>query len=415
MRITSSLRTRRGLTGDDGSIVLALFAVALLLTTVGVAVSAVILGQKQGRSDRSFETALRTAEIGLDRMVAVIKSDPLVATSALPAMTGVYEPSTKQYYDVSVSRTPAMPASPPSGDVTWTITAVGRSAAPPMVDRQIQATVKSGSAFSLAVFAKEKLVLNGSNAADSYNSLNPGGNKMCTQGNKVHPCTKTGNGHVGSEGTITLKGNGSTGSDVDAVDVFFAKDPDNDLPPLPDATGECTAACPDLTQYPGHYFVPRPAVCDNATYTSAYTGFLSAGVNSFADTNITLTPQSMPTLLPGQKVILCAKGTITLDGKKSGINVDAAGDPQPASNLFIFLAESFGGSPSLNSINHCAISAAIYAPAAAFTGSAQCDIFGSMIVNSISTNGGVGFHYDDALGAADVNLPVVVSDWRELG
>jgi hypothetical protein len=275
-------------------------------------------------------------------------------------------------------------------------------------------TVAVGATFDRALYARTGVNMVGSNSADSFDSSVVGGSCVHRSGQRVTMCSPTGNGRIGTEGNLNLHGN--TGGAVDGVDVFFARQAllPSGITALTGATGDCSGGCPDLVAHRDHYVVQPSAVCDGAPYTDVWQGQpLHAGINSFVDTDITLTDSSMPTTLaPGQRVILCAKGTLTITGTK-GLNMASNGEPNPPGNLLIFLAKTSGSAPALNFANHCEIAAAIYAPDASFSGGAQCDVYGSMIVNSVGTQGGVGIHYDDALGRVPVNVPVSTSKWRE--
>jgi hypothetical protein len=74
---------------------------------------------------------------------------------------------------------------------------------------------------------------------------------------------------------------------------------------------------------------------------------------------------------------------------------------------------STGTGPTLTFGNHAAVSAAIYAPSAAFGGGSQGNIFGSLVAGSINNNGGWNFHYDESLADVTDNAPLVGENWRE--
>ena len=101
------LRGRCG--GERGSIPMALLAIMMMSAIIGVTAANVIAGEKQSQFDDSYERALQVAEVGADRIAAIVEANVAPPASA----TGTVGSGT---YTVTSA-----------GDVNgWTITSIGQ-------------------------------------------------------------------------------------------------------------------------------------------------------------------------------------------------------------------------------------------------------------------------------------------------
>lgn len=425
----------RGVADDRGSLLVAMLVILLLSALALTAVATALRGQVDTRRDENFEQALAAAEYGSDALVAQIRQDLWRDPASLITGSGLPVSGTNGTYDAQVVKDTA-----PNGTPVWTVTTTGRVGES---SRTVQVEVGAGPGLDLAFYARSGFTMSGSGSSDSYDSR-AGTPCVEKQGNTIEicPASATGRGRVATEGSMTLHGNTADG--VDGVDIYYATQGTLDaynpgeVQSDANATGRCDQCppaggispdgLPKVRAFPDRIQLDQPAVCLNRSFNPWTMGTrLVAGVNAYSGSEelpIRIDDDTLPlTLTDDQSVILCARGTIEIDGHDNGVNMFAPVDnqspptPRKASRLFIFLDRLDGGAPSLNFKNHCAISALIYAPNASFAGAksnAQCDIYGSMLVNSITTQGGVGLHYDEALADATVNVPVHVGQWREI-
>ncbi len=434
---------RYRLADDRGSLPIAMLAVLVVAALVSVVLSSVVTGQRQTRFDESFEQALQIAEVGLERMVALVESreatDSFTVCAAPPAGCPV---DGGQYWGEAVKD---------SAD-DWTIEAQGRASDGTV--RSLQAVVDVRSLFNLAAFGKFFSDFNGGNGADSYRSgswnlsvyprtftQSDTGSNICMDGTSspadpsrssdsdVRMCTPTGNGVVATNGELFLKG--GVIDDTDYVEIHHARDRISD--PLPDATGYCkgvatTCSTPYETecdvrgagakklQYCRDPIVlPSDPVTPPSAPTGAFDGAgatLAAGVHVF--TNVTLYTSTVVQGTPENPTIIYLTGKLAIPNREYvNFRTNAAGNkvPRPSPSLLIF---SSGSGPALDFGNHASFAGAVYAPSAGFTGGAQGNVYGSMIAGSINNNGGWNFHYDEALAEVTVGAPLQASDWTEL-
>ena len=421
---------------DEGSIILALFAILIISSLAFMLAETVVTGEKQTQSDQHFEQALEVAEVGLSQMNSLIQSNPGQPSFAPIAGTTTDGGS----FSVNATKT---------GPYQWTVLSTGTSVAGKV--RTVTDHVSVRPLFALAAFGKVAITFNGGNGADSYNSnfnsdicaasvgynstpsvnyVDPGlANNAGTSSSQtdISMCQPTRYGAAGTNGELTLKG--GVADRIDEAQVYDAKD--HIVDPLPNATGTCmgvTATC-DLYSTGRLTYqrepVPFPAI-NACSFPSGSSAVPSSGGGSFGGraynlSDVTLDGNSVFTGTVSQPTILCVSGHLTVAAQQlinftQGTHVippstTAALIPRAPASLLIFVTGTANSGVTMG--DHASISAAIYAPNAAIDCGPQGNVYGSLVANSINNNGGWNFHYDDALRDQMANAPVRLSDWAE--
>jgi hypothetical protein len=414
---------------DEGSIILALFAIMVISSLTLMVAATVITGQKQTVADQRFEQALEVAEVGLSQMNSLIENNPGLV--AFDPMSGTTDDGGS--YSVSATKT----------NYTWTVTAVGKSKGGKT--RTVSNLVSVAPLFNMAAFGKVQATFQGGNGADSYNSnLN---NDICVSNdtynttpssNYVDPglatnadsnktnvqmCQPTKFGTVGTNGELFLKG--GVADRVDMAQIYNAKE--NILDPLPNATGFCkgeTSTCNLYTSSPQRLTytrepIPFPAI-KSCTFPAGNNAVASNGGGTFGGraynlSDVVLDGSSVFTGTASQPTILCVSGHLSIQAQHLvNFTMGTHGTliPRPPASLLIFVTGSSNSGVTLG--DHASVSAAIYAPNAAIECGPQGNVYGSVVANSINNAGGWNFHYDDALRDQMANAPVRISDWVEV-
>lgn len=409
----------RTIRSERGSLPIVMLAILVVGSLITVLVGTVVVGQRQTRFDQGFEQSLQVAEVGLERMIALIRSRQRSEDFTLPetpvAGGGRYEGRAAR-----------------SGR-TWRLTATGTGS--DGTSRTVTVAVAAKSVFDVAAFGRTQMELRGANSADSYRSgsfdalgaftLQSGGSNICYGGSPADPfnashsndtrmCTPTGNGVVATNGELYLLGQAI--NSVDRAEIHSARE--NVTTPLPGATGFCggvTATCtsPRLRYYADPIELqPDPVVPpSDLVNRGSFSGTrLPAGRQLY--TNMTLDSQTVIEGTPQNPTVIYLTGTLTVP---NGAVVNFASQelrytPNPAPGLLVFSA---GVGPALRFGNHASFAGAIYAPRATFAGGAAGNVYGSMVTGSISTQGSWSFHYDEALGDVQTEARYVVSGWAE--
>jgi hypothetical protein len=424
---------------DEGSLMLAMFAILVISSLTVVIAATVVTGAKQSLQDQRFEQALEVAEVGLSQMNSLIQSNPKAVSMA--PLTG----TTTDGGSYSVSAT--------KSNYTWTVTSAGTSTGGALAKtRTVQDQVSVTPLFNMAAFGKVEITFLGGNGADSYNSnLNSDicaasiGYNSSPSANYVDPgpaanagtssaqtdismCQPTRLGAAGTNGELSLQG--GVADRIDAANIYNAKDHITD--PLPNATGTCvgvTATCNlfstgrlTYTREP----VPFPNIntCDFPAGSSpvASNGGGTFGGRAYNLSDVTLDGSTVFTGTVTQPTILCISGKLTVSPQQL-INFTPGGHiiapsttnaliPRPPASLLIYVTGTSDSEVTMG--DHASISAAIYAPHAAIVCGPQGNIYGSLVANSIDNKGGWNFHYDDALRDQMANAPVRISNWVEL-
>jgi hypothetical protein len=371
-----------------GGLVTALFASALT-------------SQRTTRFDREFTRAFHGADAGMQTALSQIRSlDPQGSYSGGPleAPAGAMNGNVAYDYTATkVGREWHIRASGTIGDTT----------------RHLEATVIRPSRFFLAAFAKTLVGLRGGNGASSYDGVD----------------VNTGMGALGTNGDIELIGDGF-------ADELFLFGP----------TAECTQtqqnceAMESFTNRAPEPHNPETQFIDDALnsewcedsiapYVASVHGPLVGGGGpgpngEYCFSSVRFDADTVPDASGGpaeiyvsgdvtsaNQVRINCQGCIdrNFGSSTSRADVEAmlAADAPVAGDLQIYSAGhrvSFG--------NHTYIAAAVYAPNASCHGNpsnAQGTIFGSMICNDISNQGGWTFWFDERL------QDIGASEWRISG
>jgi hypothetical protein len=177
----TSANSNRQRNDESGSLPMVLLVAIVLGGVVISLFGYVATGQRTARADRDFNHAIQVADAGIQNAFGELASIDPDDTSLPPVggtliRTGEVDGNEWSVTARRVSRT------------RWQVRSEGDAAD---VTRAIEATIGPRQLFGLAAFADLKLELRGGNDADSYDSVSWG----------------TGNGAVGSNGEIVLRGN----------------------------------------------------------------------------------------------------------------------------------------------------------------------------------------------------------------
>jgi hypothetical protein len=408
--LSSTLRS------EEASLPMVLLAAIVLGGVVISLFTYVSVGQRTAREDRDSNQAIQVADAGIQSAFATLATaDP--ADPSLP----------------NIGSAVTIPGSVEEGTWTYTAERVGEVRYQVRSEgtfrdrtRVIEATIGPMSLFSFAAFADLELDFSGGNGADSYN---------VSVGN-------TGNGSVGSNNVISLRGNtfvdwvqrysGATAPHI-TNGVTITRDPPIDsLDEQVYLPNEGAAAYADggvcFGKNPIAYVGQFPLV-KGKTYRFTKAEF-PAGDHRLvgsSPTDPTVAPEDVrddgPTriyIAPGGNLELKGQGNNPCTGAAC-VNMAPEGQALPTSTqlsngtarpdataLEIYLA-----SGQVLANNHTNIAAGIYAPASNCSGpNAQGDLYGAIVCRTIDAKGGWKFHYDDRF--SDVTTDdFSITGWRE--
>jgi hypothetical protein len=370
--------------GEEASLPLVLLVAIILGGLIVIVFADVRTGQRTARQDRDYNQAVQIADAGMQeaftQLALVDPEDLTVPIGGTMEGTGVLQDGAE--FQWTAERV---------GRVRWHVRSEGEYGG---AVRVLEADIGPRELFTLAAFADLKLELRGGNLADSYSNLTFG----------------TGNGAVGSNNEIVLRGNATVDwvqrynraayNDGGIVlnDVFVT----DDEAPLTNygeqayaEGGECEDDDPTGKHpyYKQAYTAQFPLV-RGETYCFATVEY-PAGDHLLAD-NPDPSLNGEPT-----RVYIAPSGNLELGGggntRCSGVacvNWEPRDNPD-AQALEIYLAN---GEVLAN--NHTVIAAGIYAPTSNCSGpNAQGDIYGAIVCRTLDSKGGWNFHYDDRLAA----------------
>jgi hypothetical protein len=366
---------------EEGSIVLVMLAAIILGGLVAVLFADVRMGQQTARQDRDFHQAIQVADAGLQHaFVELANRDPDEDTLPIGASIGE-----NRLLDGG-------------GEFEWTATRVGRARWHVRSEgeyrgsqRAVEATVGPHHLFQLAAFGDLRLELRGGNSATSYPT--------------------TGNGRVGSNNLIQLRGNATvdwvmrynnaTYSDKGVVRVGVETIPEPAyLPNYGEVAYAEGGVCATSTggAYNGSFPLERgKTYCFSNVYFPAGKHLLVG--NSTEPTRIYIAP-SGNLELGGQGNQRC--------GGVACVNWSPGETKPDATALEIYLA-----SGTVKANNHTVIAAGIYAPTSACEGpNAQGDVYGSIVCRTLDSVGGWTFHYDNRFEDVTVD-EFAIYGWRE--
>lgn len=409
---------------DEGSLVVALLGSVVAAGVMVVVTAAAVNALRTARHDRDFSDSVHAAEIGVEDILRSLNdgTDSACEDAGSCTGSGAAGETTYSYTAIEV----------PGGN-TWEVAATATRNG---VTRTIEVVLERPSRFWLAAFTESpgdpSLEMRGSNHASSYDHA----------GNN-----DTGQGAVGSNGTIRLHGD----AHADVVHVYGPNavvicsggtcdepvEGTNSAVTLEtDFILDALAACPTTpTAWRASEHIATPiqltthfSVAEQAHITSPVGLLLPhpSGYHCFTDvifdvpTLVARTPDASGELQP---VIVHAQGDVRVDvGTHNKVNclpvvctngggLDTSLLPAPdAAALQIFTLGS-----NVTFRNHNSIAAAIYAPNALCAGApsnAQAAVYGSLICNQIDNEGGWTFRWDENLEDIAGQLFDVV-EWRE--
>lgn len=427
--------------GDQGNVVMALLAILVMTGIVTMGLATVVRSHLAARHDVAFETALATAEQGLDELVAKVKANPTAASfDPVPGGSG------QNRYMANATAT---------GVGSWTVDSIGTSTSGGRtVSRHIQATVTVGTVPPL--FGQTSLNLgssgNSKSAIDSYDSsansnvCNSSGSPMPMGTADTRMCAGLGKGMAVTDGPLTLRSDQL--SNMSEVDVYNVPVPGYTADSL--ATGSCLNSdgqkvdCSQIGstvyQHTGLATFPEATLCANGIGggVTAYDGSTALATNAVYNfTNVTLGATAIANLgnVAGSQIVICFNGNLTI---ASSVPINAALNssslvitdpssisgatnvvPRPPSTLLLISTAGAGTTPVVTfgdgTTSETSISAVVYAPDAdCQTNGDHVDVYGLLVCNSVTAPLGLDVHYDTQVGNLSFDRPVTVSHWHEI-
>lgn len=382
MRGLASLRHRLG--DDDGSLPFALIGIILVAGLCAALFTITIATQRSVREDRQFHQALTGSDAGVQQALTQISELPDATTTSLSGSASLEGVT----FDWEATRNGNM----------WEVTSTG-------VDdgqtRIVEAEIERYGTFLVGAFADMAFTMRGDNGADSYNS---GTGE-----------TGTGIGSVGSNGAVTMNGNAfadqillygdatCTGNGCDSGQLIGE-----------DTRFDIEAVEADIAQ-------TIVDTCGGSleTYTASTYGPLVAGQtycfsSMNVDEDVVLQDSSdgtAPSLDNPVTILLEGNFDMANDTSLNCPSCDGTGNSTPAATAL----QIYGTGTEFRIGNHSELAAAIAMPSAACQGSpsnAQAEIYGAMICDDLSNQGGWNFHYDELLQEVDSGY-WDITDWRE--
>jgi hypothetical protein len=377
---------------EEGSLVLALLASMIIGGLVVTLVATTVTGQHKVRHDRDFQLAINGADAGVNQALTVISHlGPDVTTTELQSDDLPIE-ATTTVGDVDYTWTATKDTI-----ISWRIRAVGERNG---VERTVEALAMRDPIFFMAAFADIGFRMKGGNEVRSYSAT----------------AVDTGNGAVGSNGKIESIGAGSSYADLIMLMGSGASCEGNVCTDTP-IVGFSKAF--DLEGIADGIRESMEDHCDGTftAYNAAHGAPLQGG------TTYCFSSLSVPTHggIPLENhsgenpVVILMTGDFST-GNQSSVNCPESGcsvsTAPDARSLQIY---SLGSKVAIG--NQSELSGAIAAPYAACVGNpslAQADIYGAIICNDLSNQGGWDFYFDDRL----LNLgngEYDIVEWREEG
>ena len=375
-------RVRRAVAplGDEqGSMVVALLAAIVASGLMMTITATAVTGHRSVRFDRDHIRAVQGADAGVEEVIAGLSNpDPLLR----PTLPAGWLPADKTAGPATYNyRIDPWPGEAGAWQVKSRGTIGGET-------RNVSAIISQPKPFQLVAFADSHMVLRGGNGANSYNSSVWG----------------TGEGNLGSNGTITLNGS-VTADDAELHDWETNPDPtrctsngntvcagaDQVAPKTDVASTEAMGFIDDAI---AAYCPATPVAFTGTSLAASGTPYCFTTMNLTADFTVTGTGNAI--------VYLTNPGTTSTFAVANKAKVNCplctgTGGPRPdAARLQIF-TKSVG---PIRIGNHSHVAASIYAPRATCGGNpsnAGANFYGSMVCAIITNQGAWQFHYDDRL------------------
>lgn len=426
---------RRHRCDDEGSILLALFAMLVVSGLLTVGLTMIVMAHTTARHDLAFEAALTGAEEGLSELVAQVKDNP--DASSFTPISGT-DPTTHVSYSASAT---------PSGG-QWLVDATGT--APTQngtVTRHIQVNVRVDDLLDVPLFGDRSLSLGGpsssnGSAVDQYDSSSgANASNVCDrQGNRVsmdiaadtRMCSQASPalGVAATNGDLHMRT-----ADLDEVyeaDIFNY---------LPSGTGgrcvEDGGVCAQLgnkvkTHVSKLNYPLATTMCSQGigAGSTAYDGSAALAANAvynFSDVTLNATAVANLANLADSQIIICFNGTLTVQ-PLVGVNSQPATDnplmrnPRAPSTLLLISTApntATGTAPVVQFgaglPGETSLSAVVYAPNADCTATGHVDVYGLLVCGKVEAPNGLDVHYDRQIALmASFQRPVTVSHWREV-
>ena len=413
----------------NGSVLLVTMMTGLIVGTVLASYLALVRHQNAtvARS-QDWNAAMASAEAGVEEALAQLTSVPLT--------TNINRSANGWVLDAGAYRLPARPMLHGSYNVGFTdaaqpvIYATGTiidTALNATLSRTIEVMTTNAPVFSVGMTAISNITMKGNNImTDSYMSTDP---KFSTNGLYIQSKARTngdvasinglvdvGNGDIrgdlltGPTGSYSTLNNGSiSGTYANDFNAEFedAKAPQNlvsFLPPVASMQNQKVTNSANIVTY-AYAFRSTP-----------FSGITLTGINGsvYVGTNVQVTLYVSGDV-SADNIYIAPGGKLTLYMAGSSFSVNSAliNNGTPAQFSYLGLKSN----TSIDFHGNAAFTGTIYALQAALTmgggGSDAVDFCGACIVKSVSMNGHMNFHYDEALGAIGPTVYKAMS-WREL-
>lgn len=387
--------------------IVALLASIIVGGLIVTLVATTMTGQRATRSDRDYQSAINGADAAVQQAFSVVsrigeEDDPTCSTGSVPSGDCVLDAGFLEL-DTQLGD---------SQDFAWTATQISPvrwevrgSGFVNGVDRVVEAELAQDAIFQVGAFADIGFTMRGNNFVRSYDGS----------------AANTGNGSIGSNGVITINGN----SRADIINLFG---------PSARCTGSCGGAglggggssvetgfseVFDLDVIEAAIREAMDAACPTGSlpsYDPTTDGVLQGG-QTYCFQQINLPNRSEVRVSAdasgSNPVVLYVRENVAI-GNHSKINCftgcGASSDRPDSGALQIYtLGESF----ALGNQSQAAF--AVAAPAATCQGNpsnAQATIYGALLCNDLTNQGGWDFHFDERLagiGAGEYRI----TDWRE--
>lgn len=421
---------------DDGSILIALFALLVVTGILTAGLVGIVAAHTAARHDAAFEAALTGAEEGMSELIAQVRLDPTAASFA--PVTGT------NASNVSYTATATFAGG------QWLVDATGTApkAQGGTVQRHIQATVHVDDLLSVPLFGDSSLNLGGTagggSAVDRYDSgAGASASYVCDgQGHRVSMATGVDTrmcsqanpalGSLATNGGLTMRSEDL--NDVSRADIFNIPTPGY---PDPSATGECVGDGGVCASIGSQVFThetklsyPTSTMCSQGIGggVTAYDGSVALAANTvyhFSDVTLNATAVANLANLSGSQIIICFSGTVVVP-PLIGINSTPDptqpllySNPRPPSTLLLISTDpGSAGTPAVHfgaGLGETSISAVVYAPTADCSADGHVDVYGMLVCRSIDAPSGLDVHYDNQVALMSTfNRPVTVSHWREV-
>ena len=318
----------------------------------------------------------------------------------------------------------------------------------PLIYRGVKCHLRTSSSFPAGMVAKKKIDTNGKNVyTDSYDSTDVSkstnykydSTKKQAHGDIASNDTITntldvtlGNASVYGQvllsppGSITMGPGGSVGSSfitrdttvtAGKTDGSIRNDFQVDIPSatLPSVASGWSSlgSIQNTATITGDHQATSISLSGNGGNNTVY---ISGTVNLYITGNnsISISGGGGIVVLPGAQLTVYTKGSVSIAGNAIVNNSTYVGSSAPAMNVRLYGLEtstswSIGGNGYWSGL--------VYAPYADLTmngGGANGDMSGAVVANSITMNGQVQFHYDEALRHSNIFGSYDIASWRSM-